>query len=195
MLIRYLSHSGAHYSLRSTFLSFLLFKLFVLYWGLYSQLTMLWKFQVDDKGTQSHVYIYPFSPKFPFHPGCHLTLSRVPCAVLYSRSLLVICLKYSRVCMSIPNSRTIPHLPSPPPPRSTIRRSMFPEAKLDRRPVWVWGRHRLWLNGVLWGHAWQASGRAGVSLGGWAPVQRVLVSGTQPGCHPLLSSLARPFVQ
>ena len=25
--------------------------------------------------------MYPFSPKLPFHPGCHITLSRVPCAI------------------------------------------------------------------------------------------------------------------
>ena len=29
----------------------------------------------------SWTYKYPFSPKLPSHPGCHLTLSRVPCAV------------------------------------------------------------------------------------------------------------------
>ena len=27
------------------------------------------------------VYTYPFSPKLPSHPGCHITLSRVPCAI------------------------------------------------------------------------------------------------------------------
>ena len=25
--------------------------------------------------------MYPLSPKFPSHPGCHVTLSRVPCAI------------------------------------------------------------------------------------------------------------------
>ncbi|KAB0364431.1 hypothetical protein FD754_008587, partial [Muntiacus muntjak] len=33
-------------------------------------------FQVDSKGTQPYIYMYPFSPKFPSHPGCHTTLSR-----------------------------------------------------------------------------------------------------------------------
>ena len=33
-------------------------------------------------GTQPFIYIYPFSPKPPSHPGCHITLSRVPCAIL-----------------------------------------------------------------------------------------------------------------
>ena len=41
----------------------------------------------------------PFSPKPLSHPGCHITLSNFP--VLYSRSLLVIHLKYSSVYMSI----------------------------------------------------------------------------------------------
>ena len=50
--------------------------------------------------------MYPFSPKLPSHPGCHITLSRAPCAV-YSRSLLVICFRCSGVYMFIPNS-TIP---------------------------------------------------------------------------------------
>ena len=31
--------------------------------------------------TQSYIYMYPFSPKLLYHPGCHLTLSRVPSAV------------------------------------------------------------------------------------------------------------------
>jgi hypothetical protein len=32
--------------------------------------------------------MYPFWPKLPSYPGCHITLSRVP--VLYARALLVI---------------------------------------------------------------------------------------------------------
>ena len=43
----------------------------------YSHLTMLWQFQVNSKGTQSYTFTYPFSPKFPSHPGCHIILSRV----------------------------------------------------------------------------------------------------------------------
>ena len=50
--------------------------------------------------------MYPFSPKLPSHPGCHITLSRVRC--VYSMSLLVIHFKYSSVCMSIPNSLNSP---------------------------------------------------------------------------------------
>ena len=29
----------------------------------YSQLTRLWQFQMDHKGTQSYIHMYPFSPK------------------------------------------------------------------------------------------------------------------------------------
>ena len=47
----------------------------------YSQLTILWSFQVDSKGTQPNMYMCPFSPKLPSHPGCHLTLNRGPCAI------------------------------------------------------------------------------------------------------------------
>ena len=46
----------------------------------YSWLTMLWYFEVDRKGTQAYIYIYPFYLKLPSSPGCHITLSRVPCA-------------------------------------------------------------------------------------------------------------------
>ena len=53
----------------------------------YSHLTALWEFQVDSKGTQPYIHMYPFSPKFASHPCCHITLSRVPC--IYSRTLLV----------------------------------------------------------------------------------------------------------
>ena len=44
----------------------------------YSRLTMLWQFQVNNKGTQTYIYMYPFSPKLPSLPGCHITLSRGP---------------------------------------------------------------------------------------------------------------------
>jgi len=38
-------------------------------------------FQVNIERTQSHVHMYPFSPKLPSHPGCHITWSRVLCAM------------------------------------------------------------------------------------------------------------------
>ena len=47
----------------------------------HSWLTRLWWFQVNSKGTQPYVYMYPFFPKLPSHPGCHITLSRAPCAI------------------------------------------------------------------------------------------------------------------
>ena len=47
----------------------------------YSWLTMLWSFQVDSKGTQPYIHIYPISPKLLSHPGCHMILSRDPCAL------------------------------------------------------------------------------------------------------------------
>ena len=49
---------------------------------------------MHSTGTQPYTYMCPFSPKLPSHPGCHVTLSRVPCAA-YSRALLVVCFKYT----------------------------------------------------------------------------------------------------
>ena len=46
----------------------------------YSQLTMVWWFQVDSEGTQPYIHMDPFFPKLPSHPGCHIALSRSPCA-------------------------------------------------------------------------------------------------------------------
>ena len=44
-------------------------------------LTVLWLFQMNSEGTQTYIFIYPFSPKLPSHRGCHMTLSRIPCAI------------------------------------------------------------------------------------------------------------------
>ena len=49
--------------------------------SMHSLLTMLWQFQVNSRGTQPCIYKYPFSPRCPSHPGCHVTLNRVPWAV------------------------------------------------------------------------------------------------------------------
>ena len=38
---------------------------------------MLWSFQVDSKGTQQYIYVYPFSPKLP--PIVHKFLMAVVC--------------------------------------------------------------------------------------------------------------------
>ena len=50
----------------------------------YSWLAVLWYFQVNSQGTQPYTYMYPFSPKLPSHPGCRITLSRVPYAIQWS---------------------------------------------------------------------------------------------------------------
>ena len=85
------------------------FKVFILYWR-YSWLTILWISNEQWRDSVIHIYMYPFSSRLPSHPGCHIKLSRVLC----SRSLLVIYFKYSSVCMSIPNSLTMPLPPSFP---------------------------------------------------------------------------------
>ena len=43
----------------------LLFTCFILYLG-YSQLTMLWQFQLNSKGTEPYIYTYPFPPQTSF---------------------------------------------------------------------------------------------------------------------------------
>ena len=45
------------------------------------RLTMLWCVWVNSEGTQPYMCVYPFSPKPPSHPGWHIALSRVPCAI------------------------------------------------------------------------------------------------------------------
>ena len=45
----------------------------------YSLLVLL-QFQVNNKGTQPYVYMHP-KPQTLSHPGWHITLSRVPCAM------------------------------------------------------------------------------------------------------------------
>ena len=57
-----------------------------------------------------HIYIYPLPLKLPFHPGCHITPSRV----LHSRTLSVIRFKYSSVYLLIPDSLTILSPQRPP---------------------------------------------------------------------------------
>ena len=50
--------------------------------SIHRQLTM-WSSQVDSKVIQPYICLYPFSPRLPSHPGCHVTLSRAPCSVQY----------------------------------------------------------------------------------------------------------------
>ena len=57
-------------------------------------------------------YMYPFSPKLPSYPSCHITRQSSLC--LCSRSLFLTHFKYSSLSMSIPNSLRSPfHHPSP----------------------------------------------------------------------------------
>ena len=72
----------------------LFFKLFILYWSI----TMLWWLQVHNKGTHPCIYRYLLSSKLPSHPGGHIKLSRVPCAIC-RRALLVFHFKYSSAYM------------------------------------------------------------------------------------------------
>ena len=60
----------------------LLKKLFSLYWSIADCGGFRW----IAKGTQPYISMYPFSPKLPSHPDCHITLSRVPC-----NTLILIC--------------------------------------------------------------------------------------------------------
>ena len=61
---------------------------------------------MDSKETQLYVYMYPCSPQFTSHPGCHLTLGRVPCRFFLVILFFSINFKYSSGYTSIPNSLT-----------------------------------------------------------------------------------------
>ena len=82
---------------------------FILEWG---WLTMLWQFQVDSKGIQPYIYMYPFSLKLPSHPGCQNIEQSSPCSTVGPCWLSIF--KYSSVYMSIPDSLTNPSPTSPP---------------------------------------------------------------------------------
>ena len=56
----------------------------------------------QQRDSAIHIYMYSFSPKLSSHPGCHITVNKVPW--LCSRTLFVFHFKYSSVCMSIRNS-------------------------------------------------------------------------------------------
>ena len=47
----------------------------------YRHLTTSWYFQGKSERAQQYMYLHPFSPKLPSHPGCHITLGRAPCAI------------------------------------------------------------------------------------------------------------------
>ena len=54
--------------------------------------------------------LYPFSPKLTFHPGCHITLSTVPCALYtvdpcwLSTLIIVVCMCQSQTPYLSPSS-------------------------------------------------------------------------------------------
>ena len=54
----------------------------------YSWLTTLWYYQMDRKGTQPYMYMYPFCPKLP--PVRAATQHWVEFPVLYGRTVLAI---------------------------------------------------------------------------------------------------------
>ena len=56
----------------------LFFQLFILYWSIADQQCDSFRGQQKDSAIHTHV---SFSPRLPSLPGCHMTLSRVPCAV------------------------------------------------------------------------------------------------------------------
>ena len=85
----------------------------------YSQLTMLWQFQVNSEGTQP--YLYPFSPKLPSHPGCHTALSSSLCYTLGPCWLPIFSIAVCP-CPSQPPSLSLP----PSFPLATIR--LFPKS-------------------------------------------------------------------
>ena len=79
-----LEHTGHHYrpffnfpqwaaSIYTQFLSF------DFYWGI-ADWQCCDSFKWTAKGL-SHTYMFPFTPKLTSYSGCHITLSRVPCAL------------------------------------------------------------------------------------------------------------------
>ena len=70
---------------------------------------MLWQFHVNHGGTQPHMYMYPFSPKLPSHPGWHITLSRAPCAICGKTCWLSV-LNVAVVFPSLPTSSVVKNL-------------------------------------------------------------------------------------
>ena len=100
---------------------------------------------MNSKGTQPYIYIYPFSPKLPSHQAATEHWAEFP--VLYSRSLLVIHFRYSRVYMSIPNPLTIssPILP----PLATIIHSLrvcfFPSNLIFKNCLYIYTHTHIYI--------------------------------------------------
>ena len=87
-------------------LFFPLFLIFLLYWTVVDLQCCI--FQVYSKVIQLYMYLFFF--KFFPHLGYYRILSRVP--VPYSRSLLIIYFKYSRVYRSVLVAQTVKNLPA-----------------------------------------------------------------------------------
>ena len=82
------------------------FLILLLYWTVVDLQCCI--FQVYSEMIQLYMYLFFF--KFFSHLGYYRILSRVP--VLYSRSLLIIYFKYSRVYMSVLVAQTVKNLPA-----------------------------------------------------------------------------------
>lgn len=71
--------------------------------------------QVDSKGTQPNVYMYPSSPQPPSHPGCHTDylLSPFPPTTLISSQFLActLCTPASCLCVMLVHLLGIPLFP------------------------------------------------------------------------------------
>ena len=74
---------------------FFSFKLFYFVLG-YGRLTMFRQFKVNSEVTQPFIYMCPFFPKLPSHPGCHVTPSRVLQIHLTFHWMLLKSPRYSR---------------------------------------------------------------------------------------------------
>ena len=73
-LKRFSSSSSSNVPLRMQDIYFFLTLNILFCFGI-NRLTMLWEFQVNSEETQPYIYMYPFSPKLPSHPGCSISLN------------------------------------------------------------------------------------------------------------------------
>ena len=128
MLLEKISEDGA----QSSYLFFMWNFYFIL--G-HSWFKMLWRLQVDSKGTQPYIYMDPFCPKLLSIQAATRHWAEFP--VMSSRSLLVLRVKYSRVSMSIPDSLTIPSPILPPGDHKVITEYWAEFPVLDSRSLLV----------------------------------------------------------
>ena len=87
------------------FLFFSLLKRLILYWHIVNNSVLIVSGeQRRDSAIHIHVCILPQTPS---HPGCHITLSRVPCAIYTVTPGWLSVLNIEKVDTSIPNSLTV----------------------------------------------------------------------------------------